>query len=150
MLKARSKPKPKSDKTGENMATPKKLYPVEGRIDLSSCRLCWFIAKTCSEKPTVIFLISCNKFMEMFFHERKHSLNWSVVLVKEKLKTQQLLRKQSLKHNGYSWRKKSRAKRCLELSPSATAPQKPTTAQRFPRERGLTFEACAAPSPSLS
>ena len=34
MLKARSKAKPKSDKTGENMATPKKLYPVEGRIDL--------------------------------------------------------------------------------------------------------------------
>ena len=25
------------------MATPKKLYPVEGRIDLSSCRLCWSI-----------------------------------------------------------------------------------------------------------
>ena len=40
MLKARSKAKPKSDKTGENMATPKKLYPVEGRTELSSCRLC--------------------------------------------------------------------------------------------------------------
>ena len=39
MLKARAKAKPKSDKTGENMATPKKLYPVEGGIDLSSCRL---------------------------------------------------------------------------------------------------------------
>ena len=36
----RSKAKPKWDKTGENMATPKKLYPVEGGIDLSSCRLC--------------------------------------------------------------------------------------------------------------
>ena len=38
MLKARSTAKPKSDKTGES-ATPKKLYPVEGGIDLSSCRL---------------------------------------------------------------------------------------------------------------
>ena len=65
------------------------------------------IAKTCSAKPIVIFWISCNKFMEMFFCEIKHSLNWSVVLVKEKLKTQQLLRKQSLKRNGYSWRKKT-------------------------------------------
>ena len=55
-------------------------------------------AKTCSEKPIVIFWISCNKFI---------CLNWSVVLVKEKLKTQQLLRKQSLKRNGYSWRKKA-------------------------------------------
>ena len=27
------------------------------------------IAKTCSEKPIVIFWISCNKFMEMFFRE---------------------------------------------------------------------------------
>ena len=36
----RSKAKPKWDKTGENMATPKKLYPVEGGIDLSSCRIC--------------------------------------------------------------------------------------------------------------
>ena len=34
------KGKPKSDKTGENMATPKKFYPVEGGIDLSSYRLC--------------------------------------------------------------------------------------------------------------
>ena len=41
MLKARSKAiRPKSDKTGENIATPKKLYPVEGGTDLSSCRLC--------------------------------------------------------------------------------------------------------------
>ena len=37
----------------------------------------------------------------------KSSLNWSVVLVKEKLKTHQLLRKQSLERNGYSWRKKA-------------------------------------------
>ena len=36
----RSKEKPKLDKNGENMATPKKLYPVEGGIDLSSCRIC--------------------------------------------------------------------------------------------------------------
>ena len=43
MLKARSKAKPKSDKTGENMTTPKKLYPVEGGIDLSSCRLFEYI-----------------------------------------------------------------------------------------------------------
>ena len=40
MHKARSKAKPKSDKRGENMATPKKLYPVVGGMDLSSCRLC--------------------------------------------------------------------------------------------------------------
>ena len=136
------------------MATPKKLYPVEGRIDLSSCRLCWSkgiqdIAKTCSEKSIVIFWISCNKFMEMFFREIKHSLNWSVVFVKEKLKTQQLLRKQSLKRNGYSWRKKGERR-----GVSSYRRQPPhlnqRIAQKFPRERGLTFEACAAASSSQS
>ena len=67
-------------------------------VDFVSLQGIQDIAKTCSEKPIVIFWISCNKFI---------CLNWSVVLVKEKLKTQQLLRKQSLKRNGYSWRKKA-------------------------------------------
>ena len=67
-------------------------------VDFVSLQGIQVIEKTCSEKPIVIFWISCNKFI---------CLNWSVVLVKEKLKTQQLLRKQSLKRNGYSWRKKA-------------------------------------------
>ena len=57
------------------------------------------IAKTCSAKPIVIFWISCNKFI---------CLNWFFVLVKEKLETQLLLCKQSLKRYGYSWRKKAK------------------------------------------
>ena len=99
----------------------------------------------------MIFWISCNKFMEMFFREIKHSLNWPVVLVKGKLKTQQLLRKQSLKRNGYSWRKKAERR---EVGVSSYRRERPhlnqRTAQKFPRERGLTFEACAAAYSSLS
>ena len=97
------KVKPKSDKTGENMATPKKLYPVEGGIDLSSCRLC-------ESRGLKILQKLVQRSQSWYFGFRATSLsclNWSVVLVKEMLKTQQLLRKQSLKRNGYSWRKKA-------------------------------------------
>ena len=81
------------------------------------------IAKTCSAKPIVIFWISCNKFMEMFFREIKHSLNWSVVLVKEKLKTHYAatVKKTIAETQRLLVEKKNRAKR--------------GTAQKFPRQR---------------
>ena len=119
------------------MATPKKLYPVEGGgIDLSSCRLFGSIgdSRYCKNlfreaNRDILDFVQQLKFMEMFFREIKHSLNWSVVLVKKKLKTQQLLRKQSLKRNGYSWRKK---------------PSEEKNGAKVTARTSLIFEACAA------
>ena len=109
MLKARPKAKPKSHKTGENMATPKRLYPVEGGIDHSSCRLCESIGDS--------------RFCKNLFREANRDI---LDFVQQVYLSQLVCRSCERKvKNAQTQRllveKKSRAKR--------------RTAQKFPRER---------------
>ena len=101
------KGKPKSDKTGENMAAPENVISCwrwNRSFFLSTfwvCRGFKILQKLVQRSQSWYFGFRATRSLSV-------SLNWSVVLVKEKLKTQQLLRKQSLKRNGYSWRKKAK------------------------------------------
>ena len=74
------------------MATPKKFYPVEGGIDLSSCRLCGSIGdsrycKNLFREVNRDILDFVQQVHGDVLPRDKAPLNWSVVLVKEKLKS---------------------------------------------------------------
>ena len=137
------------------MTTPKKLYPVEGRIDLSSCRLCWSIGDSRYCK---------NLFREvnrdiLDFVQQVHGgvLPQDKTLpqlvcrsCERKVKNAAIVEKTIAETQRLLVEKKSRAKRGVSSYLRQPPHLNQRIAQKFPRERGLTFEACAAASSSLS
>ena len=136
------------------MDTPKKLYPVEGGIDLSSCRLCGSIGDSRYCKN---LFREVNRDILDFVQQihgdvlpRDKTLPQLVCRSCErKVKNAATVKKTIAETQRLLVEKKSRAKRCIELSPSATAP-KPKNRAKVSARTNLTFEACAAGSSSLS
>ena len=140
MLKARSKAKPKSDKTGENMATPKKLYHVESRIDLSSCQLYWSIGdsrycKNLFREANRDILDFVQQVHGDVFPRDKTLPQLVCRSCERKVKNAATVEKTIAETQRLLVEKKRRAKRCLELSASATAPKRKNRAKISARTR---------------
>ena len=122
------------------MATPKKLYPVEGRIDLSSCRLCWSIRdlRYCKN-----LFREANRDILDFVQQihgdvlpRDKTLPQLVCRSCErKVKNAATVEKIIAETQGLLMEKNSRAKRCLEQSLSATSPKPKNRAKISARTR---------------
>lgn len=137
-------------------STPKKLYPVLDGIDLSSCRLCGSVgdAKHCKNlfRPANAIILEEVENVHGNVLLRDKALPHLICRPCERrAKNASNLKKVIADTQNLLIQKKTRAKRCIDMSPSASFPQSKTRRTETQSTRmALNFETDAVSSSSIS
>lgn len=146
------------------MATPKKYYSVEGSIDLSSCRLCGIVVDQHYCKN--LFNKKNQELLELVHQILGSVLQRDSALPKlvcrsceRKIRNAGILKQTIANTQELFAKKKTRAKRCVDVSPSNIQPQQktrsnwPSTSRmkgQNPARRSLGFCETSLSDPTVS